>query len=79
MQGQVSEEVLNQQTKIDVDLTGHENKTIYFTISEAVMKRLLSGRTKGLAIFPLGAVHASFYGSEVSSKEVRPAFFFNTK
>lgn len=79
MQGQVFEDVFNQQTIIDVDLTGHENKTIYFTISEAVMKRLLSGHTKGLAIFPLGAVHASFYGSEVSSKEVRPALFFNTK
>jgi hypothetical protein len=79
LQGQSPDEVFNQQTIIDVDLRNHENKTIYFTLSEAVMNRILSGRTKGLAVFSLGAVHASFYGSEANSKKVHPVIYFNDK
>lgn len=75
--GKPYDEVLNQQTIIDVDLTQHKNRTICFTLSEAVMKRLLNGRTKGLALFPLGAVLASFYGSE--NIDLQPIIYFNKK
>ncbi|MFW5657544.1 MAG: hypothetical protein ACOCXS_01785 [Bacteroidota bacterium] len=71
--------IFNGQMIIDVDLTETNNKTVYFAIPEPVIQRLIDGQTRGLALFPLGAVHASFYDSESENIKVRPILHFNLK
>jgi hypothetical protein len=62
--------VLNSQMIIDVDVAGQRGASNLITISNPVLQRMIDGRTLGLAIRPLGAVHASFYATE--SRKGRP-------
>ena len=71
--------VLNGQMIIDVNPAESGNKTVCFTLSEAVLKRLFSGKTKGLALMPLGAITASFYASETENAKFIPEIYFNIK
>lgn len=73
----VHEPVFNGQMIIDVSLTDLERNEIYFTLSEAVLKRLFTGKTKGLAILPLGAIHASFYANNFGNDAYAPEIYFN--
>jgi hypothetical protein len=62
--GRPIDTVLNSQMIIDVNVTpGPDGKTLA-TISRPVLQRMIDGRTFGLAIRPLGAIHASFYAME---------------
>jgi len=70
-------EVINGQMIIDVDPTLNENGMLEFSIPEPVIQRLINGTTKGLAILPLGAVHASFYNSGFRISEKRPTAYFD--
>jgi hypothetical protein len=76
MQGKNVDEVINSQMIIDIDVnTGKTGKT-FATISQPVLQRLLEGKTKGIAIRPLGAVNALFY--PVSNNiENSPKLHFN--
>ena len=64
---------------IDVDLSKFDDRAVFFTIPEPVMQRLFNGRTKGLALFPLGSIHASFYASESDDDNKKPKLHFNLK
>ncbi|MEG8947831.1 hypothetical protein [Rosettibacter firmus] len=67
--------VLNSQMIIDVSVNNRKGEKNYITISKPVLQRLIDGKTKGLAIKPLGAVVASFYASE--NKFMIPKLHFN--
>lgn len=63
-QGQPLNKVLNPQMIIDIDVTEGCGSKNLITISKPVLRRLINGRTLGLALRPLGAVNASFYAME---------------
>lgn len=60
-QGQPSNVVFNQQMIIDIDVSEKRGDRNLATIPNPVLKRMIDGKTFGLAIRPLGAVNASFY------------------
>ncbi len=53
-------EILNPQMIIDGEINPRRGGKTYFTISGPALQRLLDGRTRGLAVRPLGAIHAAF-------------------
>lgn len=64
------EDVINTQMIIDDSVTWNENRKVLFTISQPVLQRLIDGKTRGLAIKPLGVVNASFYSHENKQRDV---------
>jgi len=72
--GKPLNKVLNSQMIIDVEVNKIRGGKNYITISRPVLQRILDGKTKGIAIKPLGAVVASFYSSEYV-----PKLHFNIK
>ncbi|MHB8054009.1 MAG: hypothetical protein ACYDH3_01985, partial [Candidatus Aminicenantales bacterium] len=58
------DDVLNSQMIIDGEARPGRGEKTYFTISQPVLQRLLDGRTLGLAVRPLGAIHASFFARD---------------
>lgn len=69
--------VLNSQMIIDIDLPKQKDEPLYIHIPRPVIQRLLNGRTKGIAIYPLGALHASFYPGRNLNDPRRPKLYFN--
>ncbi|MBP8976541.1 MAG: hypothetical protein KBG83_07480, partial [Bacteroidetes bacterium] len=55
--------VVNSQMIIDVDANEKKYGKTLITISEPVLQRLLDGKSKGIAIKALGAIHGTFYSS----------------
>jgi hypothetical protein len=64
--------VINTQMIIDDSVTWNAESKVLFTISQPVLQRLIDGKTKGIAILPLGAVNASFYTRENTNTALRP-------
>jgi hypothetical protein len=60
LRGRPLDDVLNTQMIIDVNVAGQRGGKTFATISRPVLQRLLDGKTLGLAIRPLGAIHAAF-------------------
>ena len=71
--------VLNPQTIIDWPVTPGDGGKTWFTISRPVLQRLLDGKTLGLALLPLGAIHAAFYAAGNGDGTAGPRLLFNTK
>jgi hypothetical protein len=69
--------VFNAQMIIDIDVTEGRGGTTLATISNPVLQRLVDGKTLGLAIRPLGAVHASFYAMENQGGRFSAKLHFN--
>lgn len=65
------DEVINTQMIIDDSVTWNKEKKVLFTISQPVLQRLIDGKSKGIAIKPLGAVNAAFYSRENVGKAPR--------
>jgi hypothetical protein len=64
---------------IDVGVAeGRDSKTL-ITISMPVLRRIIEGKTLGLAIRPLGAINASFYAMENKNAKYSPTLRFNIK
>ena len=68
-------EVFNTQMIIDVDVAGARGSATLVTISRPVLQRLLDGRTKGLALIPLGSIDASFLAGD--GRAGAPALHFD--
>ncbi len=49
---------------IDWPITEGDRGKTYFTISKPVLQRMIDGKTLGIAVKPLGAIHAAFYSME---------------
>ncbi|HLF35970.1 MAG TPA: hypothetical protein VI583_17135 [Cyclobacteriaceae bacterium] len=77
--GQAPENVLNTQMTIDDKIPGTRGSKAWFTISWPVLKRLIEGKTLGLAIKPLGAVNASFYSMENEGGKFSPKLFLDAE
>jgi hypothetical protein len=56
--------VLNTQMIIDWPATEGDGGKTYLTISKPALQRMIDGRTLGIAIKALGALHAAFYATE---------------
>jgi hypothetical protein len=69
--------VLNPQPIIDGPVSEGDGGTTWFTISRPVLQRLLDGRTLGLAVEPLGAVHVAFYAREEDGGSRAARLLFN--
>ena len=77
--GNPIEEVINTQMIIDDSLTWNKNGKVLFTISRPVLQRMIDGKTKGLAIKPLGAVNASFYSLENRDPLLKPRLYLDVR
>jgi len=77
--GKPIEEVINTQMIIDDSLTWNKDGKVLFTISRPVLQRLIDGKTKGLAIKPLGAVNASFYSMENRNPALKPRLYLDVR
>lgn len=64
---------------IDDSVTWNENRKVLFTISQPVLQRLIDGKTRGLAIKPLGVVNASFYSHENKQRDVAARLYLDVE
>ena len=78
MQGKSYADVFNTQTIIDLPLAGKRGAKSYYTITRPVMQRLITGKSKGILIRPLGSIDATIYASE-DAEGRGPKLHFNTK
>jgi hypothetical protein len=69
--------VLNPQMIIDLPVQAVAGGRTCFTISQPVLQRLIDGKTKGIALLPLGAIHATFYALEQKNGKDAPRLLFN--
>ena len=77
LEGKPVSEVIHPQLIMDTPPELKQGAKTIIPVSPAVMKRLLSGKTKGLAIYSQGAVNASFASNEADDKNDRPTLFLN--
>jgi hypothetical protein len=63
-QGRAYEAVFNTQMIMDVEVTATADGLTHAVLPRPVLQRLLDGRTKGLALLPLGSVNAAFFARE---------------
>jgi hypothetical protein len=76
-QGQPLTGVLNPQPIIDWPVSEGEGAKTYFTIGNPVLQRLVDGRTLGIAIQPLGAIHAAFRSGASDGGRYAPVLRFD--
>jgi hypothetical protein len=76
-EGHPLEDVINTQMIIDVYVAPRDGGKTLVTISKPVLERLLSGRTKGISVKPLGAITAAFYSMEYKNGERGARLYFN--
>jgi hypothetical protein len=74
--GQAIDNVLNTQMIIDVEVNEAPGGKTLITISNPVLQRMIDGKTKGLAVRPLGAINASFYAIENPNEKLCPHLLF---
>jgi hypothetical protein len=64
---------------IDIDRPVNSYKPIRIHIPRPVIQRMLDGKTTGIALYPLGALQASFYSGYNNEESGRPEIYFNIK
>lgn len=69
--------VLNNQMIIDTELPDEMGSKLRLHIPRPVIQRILDGRTSGIAIYPLGAMHASFKSGTNRNGTDSPTLYFN--
>ena len=69
--------VINTQMVIDSKVMQKRGSSTMINISRPVLQRLIDGETLGLAVKPLGAVHASFESMENSNGKFAPKLHFD--
>ncbi|MBE3130591.1 MAG: hypothetical protein IMZ54_07725 [Acidobacteria bacterium] len=73
--------VICPQMIIDWLVSEGDGAKTYLTISKPVLQRLIDGKTLGIAIRPLGAINAAFYGTEAAgaSRGNAPVLLLNIR
>lgn len=74
-QGRPDEEVFNPQMIIDLEVNDTRQGSTLVTLPQPVLQRLLAGRTKGIALLPLGSINAAFFPA--TDAENAPKLRFN--
>ena len=69
--------VLDPQMIIDWPVTAGDGGKTYLTIPVPVLQRLIDGRTRGIALTPLGSIEASFYAREERGGSRAARLLFN--
>jgi len=77
--GQPLSHILNTQMIIDWPVTEGDGSKTYLTISKTVLQRMIDGKTPGIAIKPLGAIHAGFYSMENEGGKDSAKLLFNLR
>jgi hypothetical protein len=77
--GDPFDRVLNTQMIIDYPVAEGGGAKTYLTISKPVLQRLIDGKTLGIAIKPLGSIHASFDAMENDGGRQAARLRFNVK
>jgi len=77
LDGKATGAVFNGQMLVDVMPAGERGGKTHIAVSPAVLERLLSGRTRGIAIFAQGAIYASFYSGSSPQRADGPKLYFN--
>ncbi len=77
--GQPLTHVLNTQMIIDWPVTEGDGGKTYLTISKMVLQRMIDGKSFGIAIKPLGAIHAGFYSMEDDGGKQSARLLFNLR
>jgi hypothetical protein len=76
--GSVRGEVIGQMFMDQLPTYSRDGKTLV-GVSPPVLRRLLSGRAKGIAIYAQGALNASFHSSRSEDPAKRPKLYFSLK
>jgi hypothetical protein len=69
--------VINGQMIIDIAPAESKGDSNYINIPQPVLQRMLEGKTKGIAILPLGSINAAFYSIENNKPETTPQLHFS--
>lgn len=69
--------VFNQQMIIDIVLPKEGDSPLRIHIPRPVIQRMIDGQTFGIALYPLGALHASFYLDEDGTNSRGPTLYMN--
>jgi hypothetical protein len=77
MRGAPPDLVLNPQMIIDWPVSEGNGAKTYLTIPRPVLQRLIDGRSLGIALRPLGAIHAAFYSKEYEGGEFAARLLFS--
>lgn len=72
-------DVLNGQLVFDALPALQRGQKTLISINPSVMARLLSGETKGLALYPQGSLDAAFSSSRAPGANFRPTLHFDVK
>ncbi len=75
--GEELDQVILPQMIIDWPVTEGRGAKTYFVISKPALKRLLEGKSLGIAIRSLGALNASFFAGSGSDKASAPRLLLN--
>lgn len=78
-QGQPLSRVLNSQMIIDFPVTEGEGGKTLLTISKPVLQRMIEGKTRGIAILPLGSINAAFDARENDGGRRSARLLFNLR
>lgn len=78
LQGKRRSDVFGQMI-VDIQPAFASGGKTVVAISPPVLRRLISGRTKGLVIYPQGAVNATFHSVRSPDEASRPRLHFNVK
>jgi hypothetical protein len=73
------DQVLNTQMIYDTCVNDARGGKTWITLSRPVLQRMIDGKTFGLAIRPLGAIHAAFYAVDNRERERCARLLFNTQ
>ena len=77
--GQPLSHVLNTQMIVDWPVTEGDGGKTHLAISKTVLQRMIDGKTLGIAIKPLGAIHAGFYSMENEGGKDSAKLLFNLR
>lgn len=77
LNGRPRDAVVNPQMIIDQDVNPAPGGANRWVISQPALQRLVSGETVGLAVLPLGPIHAAFYSREYPNPGYKPTLHLN--
>lgn len=76
LQDEPLESVLNTQMIHDFVIPSKKDEALYIHLPKPVMQRMIDGKTKGLALYPLGSLQATFYfGQDLGASG--PRLYYN--
>jgi hypothetical protein len=78
-QGAPLVQVFNTQMIYDTYVNESRGGKTWITLSRPVLRRLMDGKTLGLAIRPLGAIHAAFYAMDDQGETLAARLCFNAQ